>query len=326
LSPEEGRQLILNEIKRPDLRVRISVLGLLPDKELPELEDIIVEHAINHLDETEVALVSRYVSAAALPRLRAAFENRIGKMACAEQASLISYFLRANQNYGLEATRKALASRKDTHCYPNVLTDAAGDTISPEFEALAIEYLNDPDPEVVFSVVKVLCEHGSITNKPKIKAAIKQVIDRWREARVDPEAPAPGGVMFAGYFAESLLRTYALAVPWITSSDEFKELADLCLTKQCQQQLKPRDLTSDPAIHFFHFGGTKDEGRFTLGDYQSLSWQALKEKVLQFPKETKFTWHADNIVKEIDRQLFEDLKSYLKEKGFELVRFEPKPE
>ena len=326
LSPEEGRQLILDEIKRPDLRVRISVLGLLPDKELPELEDTIVDRVIRQLDETSAALVSRYVSAASLPRLRAGFDQRLGKMACAEQASLISYFLRADQNYGLEAIRKALRSRKDTHCYANVLNEVAGDTISPQFEALALEYLNDPDAEMVFSAVKVLCAHGSITNKAKIKAAIKQVIERWRAAKVDPEAPTPGSGMFPGYFAESLLRTYAMAIPWVTSSDEFKELADLCLTSQCRQQLRPRDLTSETDIHFFQFGGAKTERRFRLGAYDALSLPGLKEKAIQFPKETKFTWYADSGIKDLDRELFDELKGYLKEKGFELVRYEPKPE
>jgi hypothetical protein len=326
LSPEEGRQLVLDEIKRPDLRVRISVLGLLPDKELPQLEEIIVERAIRKLDETSMALVSRYVSAAAWPQLRAAFDHRIGQMACAEQASLLSYFLRSDQNYGLEAIRKALRSRKDTHCYSNVLTDAADETISPEFEAMTLEYLNDPDPEVVFSAVKVLCAHGSIAHKPKIKAAIKRVIDRWREAKVDPEAPSSDNRMYPGYFAESLLRTYALAIPWITSSDEFKELAELCLNEQCRQQLKPRALTSDTGIQFFRFDGVKDERRFSVGYYDSLSWQALKEKLLQFPKETKFTWNSNRPVNELDRQLFDELQSYLRGKGFELVRFVPKPE
>src|SRR5439155_7419068 len=62
LSPEEGRQLILDEIKRPIPRANIAVLGSLPDKELPQLEDAIVDHATNlkgeyHAQETTAALV-----------------------------------------------------------------------------------------------------------------------------------------------------------------------------------------------------------------------------------------------------------------------------
>ena len=323
LAPEEGRQLILDEIRRPDLRVRISVLGALPDKELPQLEDTIVETAIARTDETSAALVSRYVSAAALPRLRSAFENLIGRMACREQASILSYFLRADQNFGLEMVKKALDSRKHTHCYPSVLTDAAGETISPEFEAVALRYLDDRDAEVVFSAVKVLCGRGSANNRPAIKAAIKQLLERWREQKVDPDAPASDGAPYAGYMAESFLREYARAVPWITPPDEFKELVELCLNEQCRKQLKPRNLTGETDIHFFHFEGQNPDRSFTVGYYESLSWSALKRKAIQFPEGTKFTWHADNQVRELDQQLFDELKSYLKEKGFELMRYEP---
>ena len=80
--------MILDELSRPDLRVGISVLGLLPDKELPQLEETLVSNAINRLDATSMALVSRYVSAASLPRLRVVYERLIGRMACADARRL----------------------------------------------------------------------------------------------------------------------------------------------------------------------------------------------------------------------------------------------
>ena len=100
LAPAEGRQLILEEMKRPKLRVGFSVFRLLPDKELPELEDTIVARAIGRGDETSTALIPRYVSAASLPRLRTAFENQIGQLACLQQGHLISYFLQLDPNFG----------------------------------------------------------------------------------------------------------------------------------------------------------------------------------------------------------------------------------
>src|SRR5205814_8501673 len=131
-----------------------------------------------YAQETTAALVARYVSAASLPRLRVAFEDQIGTLGCTVQDSLISYFLRADQSFGLEMLRKAIASRNETRCYCNALSDAVEDEMTPEFEALALEYLNDSDEEVMFSAIRVLCAHGSIDNKTKIKAAIKQLLDR----------------------------------------------------------------------------------------------------------------------------------------------------
>lgn len=322
LAPEEGRQLILDEIRRPELRIKISVLGLLPDKELPQLEDSIVERAINRTDETAMALVARYASPASLPRLRAGLENRVGELACAEQASLLSYFLRADQAFGLEMVKKAVLSRQHTHCYPEVLTAAAGETITPEFAALSREFLDDNDEEVVYRAVKVLCAQGSSQDKPKIKAAIKKILDQWRQEKKNPDAAVSGtNFVFAGYFAESMLRTYAYATAWLTEPDEFEELAALCLTEQCRQQLTPKDLTADTAINFFYFQGN-DESRFQLGSYDALSWSGLKRKAIQFPKGTKFTWNNTGGAPDKDEQRFEELKTYLKEHGSELVRYE----
>jgi hypothetical protein len=326
LSPEEGRQLILDEIKRPIPRASIAVLGALPDKELPQLEAAIVEHMINfrgeyHAQETAAALVARYVSAASLPRLRAAFEDQIGTLGCTVQSSLISYFLRSNQNVGLEMLRKALATRKHTRCYGNVLLAAAGEEITPEFEALALEYLNDSDEEVMYSAVRVLCAYGSIDNEAKIKAAIKQLLDRWRAEKIDPDSGiSKDNSVHVGYFAESLLRTYAHAIPWFISDDELNELGNLCLNEQCRQQVKSWSPGSKLRVSLYRRGGFSTETRFSVGVYELLSWKTLKKKLIQFPKGTSFVWQLNSDEGDADKKLFDDLKSYLKENGMDIVR------
>jgi hypothetical protein len=320
LAPAEGRQLILEEMRRPKLRVGFSVFRLLPDKELPELEDTIVARAIEQGDATSTALIPRYVSAASLPRLRTAFENQIGRLACLQQGHLISYFLRVDPDFGLEMVRKAVDSRRETHCYSSVLNGAVREALLPEFEKLALDYLDDSDPEVVLSAEQILSKSGSAANKAKIKAAITRVINAWREARVDPEAMQGESAYFPGYFAQSLLRVYATAIPWVTAPEEFQELADLCLTAQCRQQLKPRDLLANKSIRFFYSELEQVPGNFAVGEYETLSLPLLKKKLIQFPKGTKFTWASGNAPKEIDERMFAEVETYLKEQGYELGR------
>jgi hypothetical protein len=320
LAPAEGRQLILDQMRRPELRIGISVLGLLPDKELPDLEETIVGNALKRPDETSIALVARYVSAASFPRLRQGLEDRIGKIGCGEQADLISYFLRADESFGMAMIRKAIASRKMTRCYVDALNDIT--VASPELEALAAQLLDDRDPEVAYSAITFLCRHGSVTNRAKIKATIKRVIDGWRDPKIDPEAYDKRKGYYPGFFAESLLMVYATAIPWVTSREELQELADLCLTAQCRQQVKPRDLLAKTEIRYFYSEGTHHETNFAVGEYEGLSLSLLKQKVLQFPKGTRFTWSRSNASKEIDEQTFAELKTYLKEQGSELVRAE----
>ena len=320
LAPAEGRPLIIEEMRRPKLRVGISVLRLLPDKELPELEDAIVARAIQQRDETSMALILRYVSAASLPRLRAAFENQIGKLACLQQSDLISYFLRVDPNFGLEMIKKGVGARGETNCYQSVLNDPAIESMSSEFERLALDFLDDDDPEVVLSAEQILCKRGSVASKPKIRAAITRVISAWREAKVDPEAMEGKDSYYPGFFAQSLLLVYAKAIPWVTAPDEFQELADLCLTPQCRLQLKPRDLLANTEIRFFHSELAHLESNFAVGEYEGLSLALLKKKVVQFPKGTKFTWVVNNAPKALDEKVFDEVTTYLKEQGYELVR------
>jgi hypothetical protein len=216
--------------------------------------------------------------------------------------------------------------RKAMRTDPRVLSEAVGESMSAKFEKLALDSLDDDNPDMVLSAVQVLCKYGSAANKPKIRAAITRVINRWREAKLDPETMTPGeDGYYPGYFAESLLRVYIMAIPWVTTPDEIQELTELCLTSQCRRQIKPRDsLLADTTIRFYYSEASRDQSKLAVGEYEGLSFHLLKQKVNQFPKGTKFIWSLSNAPKDIDQSKFHEVRGYLKEQGFELVRFEPK--
>ncbi len=44
ISPDEARPVVIQEMLRPKPRFNASVLGMLPDRELPEVEQALVEH------------------------------------------------------------------------------------------------------------------------------------------------------------------------------------------------------------------------------------------------------------------------------------------
>lgn len=325
LAPEEGRQLILSELARPQLRAGITVLGLLPDAELPELEDLIIERAINpkegfNQQETALALVDRYASAAVLPRLRVAFENRIGNIACRSQESLLAYFLRADEDFGIEMLRKALASRKQTRCYANALSTAATTTrMSPKLKAFAITSLDDKNEDVMAQAAKVLSRYGDAANKVKVKARIKQQLEQWRAEKRDPdtEISASNSVQ-VGYFAETLLFDYADAVAWFTGEEELKELEELCLNEQCRQQVRTRSVSVGTRITFYN-SVAEEPPTFTVAQYAQLTLTELKTKLLQFPTDTTFTWQSAGGERNRDDKLFNDIKDYLATQGMKLV-------
>jgi hypothetical protein len=324
LAPDEGRQLILTELARPQLRVGIHVLRLLPDEELPELEDVIIERAINpregfNQQETALALVNRYASAAALPRLRVAFENRIGNIACSSQESLLAYFLRADEDFGIEMLRKALTERKQTRCYANALTTAADTRMSPKLKELAIVSLDDKNEDVMAQAAAVLSSHGDAANKAKVKARIKQQLDQWRAEKRDPEkAISASNFLYVGSFAETLLNRYAHAVAWFTDEDELKELEDLCLTENCREQARIWAANAGTILTLHNAVGDEPPA-FTLAQYDQLTLTELKTKLLQFPGKTTFTWQAEGGERNREDKLFNEIKDYVAGHEMKLV-------
>src|SRR6266571_1028461 len=68
LAPLQGRELILHEITNPKGDIGINVLGLLPERELPQVEQpLIAKLKIGDADEIDFQLLERYGSERVLP-------------------------------------------------------------------------------------------------------------------------------------------------------------------------------------------------------------------------------------------------------------------
>jgi hypothetical protein len=101
--------------------------------------------------DTYSALIERYGSPNAFARVHAILDEQVGKMACYEQSKLLGYCLRADSPGSIELVRRAVTARgkEDTHCYSATLREAAELHTILELEKLAIEFLDDDDPEAV---------------------------------------------------------------------------------------------------------------------------------------------------------------------------------
>ena len=161
LSPDEGRRAILAVMKRPNPRVGLQALMMLPDETLPELEQSFVEN-FEKGERTEIhsALIERYGSAGIHARVRSLLDERVGKMACYEQNHLLAYYLRVDASASIELIRRAMTAREDTHCYTGTLSGVAELHTSPELEKLALDFLDDADPETATNAIVVLGKYA----------------------------------------------------------------------------------------------------------------------------------------------------------------------
>jgi len=320
LVPVEGRHLLLTEIQRPHLRLPVEILMALPDTRLPQLDSALVTNLENDRDDNEIGkiavLIQRYASSSIVDRVRAVYETSPGRWACAIQAPLLAYLLRADPGYGAAAVRKALAARQETGCYRTLLSDiaapsgAASPYLPPALQTIAIEALDDPDPAVRSDAAKTLGAHGS----PAAEAVLWQHLRKWvRTHREAQKAAYLSSDTPEGSIAQAL----ATAPAWLIDRRQMAELRRLC---DIVVPPGAMERSGAPQIYADTTTAHGKQESWRVEQYQMTSRTALKDKLAQFPRGTTFrlmvdpTWSADRQ----NAALFTDLTTFLQKRGMHL--------
>jgi hypothetical protein len=343
LSAEEGRRLIIDEIRRPKPRVNQNVLRSLPDETLPELDDVLA----GNLEETRQAngsgdaeaisdLIERYATAGVLLRVRTVYESPgVGQWACRIQASLLAYILRVDTSTGGELLDKALSARgKDfTRCYASTLTDVARLRTSAGVEDAANASLEESDPEMVSQAASVLGQYGSADAEEKLW----QRLQKWHEemqsradelSKQNPGVPAFGSSASSGQamIEQALRNALSHGQAWLLDLEKLKRLRALCLTDGGRNEVDNMIRGWNQQIYVGLNPFDDQPYSLSIAQYQLNSFESLKQKLLQFPPGTLFTWGnaSGNSDDAKAQELFRQLKSYLEERGMKLER-ETKP-
>jgi len=331
LSPDEGRRLIIDEMRRPAPRVNIHTLTLLPDETLPEVDALVEERAgtDNFDPEVLLQLAERYASSAVAAKLKSSYEEKVGRFACAPQEALLSYFLRVDSDTGLDFVQRALASRKATGCYETLLGSIARKQMSPELEKIAISSLDDVDPQMVRSAAEMLGRYGSKDARDALLHRFEQWRELWdgrekeltQQRRTDPSNSQ-------GRLEETLFRAIANSPAWLADKEMITKLRQLCVSRNCTSEADSTLEQFGPNITVFFDMRTSKIAHTSIGQYNLLSLDQLRTKVTQYPKGTTFTFGSDRANTAIEQNVFDELKVYLEKNEMKLKRFdaEEKPQ
>ena len=335
LSPEEGRRLILDEIRRLGPTVNVTVLRSLPDEILPELDTVLIENLEesrrpdgNGNVEAIASLIERYASDGIAQQVRAVYEAPgAGKWACAIQASLIAYFLRVDPPAGGEYLKQAITARGEnlSRCYTSTLLDVARLRAPGELEEIATASLDDDDPEVVAHAALVLQQFGSAD----AEKAVWRRFEKWHEAmqsrseelrKQNAGVPAFGAGELSGQamIEQQLRDALVQGQAWLADPEKLKRVRELCFTDASREEL---DGLIDNWRREITILLNADGEPVSLGvaHYHLPSIELLKQKLVQFPGGTVFKWRAvsgNNQAK--SQQFFQQLKTYVEDHGMKL--------
>jgi HEAT repeat protein len=324
LAPDEGRKLIIEELRRPDPSVNSATLRLLADETLPELDETLVEN-LQRADPFVLSeLIERYATASALARVRAFYGNKVGQRGCSYQSSLLAYFLRVDPAMGIELVKQELGARgpEYTHCYASLLVDVAKLRTTPELEALAIEHLDDPDPEVVVNAASMLGQYG----EPEAEEPLWQRLEKWlqdwkgRGEQLPRNFDSSHPNFWHQQVGRALRKALSQSPAWLLDREKLGKLRQSILDKDELEQFDHQvgDLSGAIGITFH----PRDDGWGTalVAHYPCHSFSALKMKLGQFPKNTAFIWNSSAQDRPEAERIYSDLKTFLESRGMKLEK------
>jgi hypothetical protein len=290
ISPEQGRPLILREIAAPKGDIGIAVLGLLPERELPQIEAPTIARIKNGGNDIDFQLIDRYASVGVMDQMKSIYEASRGKWACVPRAAMLRYFLRVSPDYGTKEASDALRGRKRTGCYRTELSDLKELIHVPQMEKVVIAMLDDRSPSVVWDAAEALQEYGSPKAEAALWARLEKLHNKWKDKPDERLHPQPGETdsnKDSG-LEQALVEAIANGQAWFANQETIRRLKSLS-SPAMQENLDDILKTLQDGNFTFNLTSWPDtDFRFTVGWYQVTGMAAFKEKLAQFPAGAHF--------------------------------------
>jgi hypothetical protein len=319
LAPEEGRRLILSQIAAPDTYLTIGTLRMLPDRTLPEMNDILAARL--EARQSVDLLILRYATANVVRRVEKAYLNRNEELDRQKLphcgGPLVFYFLQHDPDFGERELRRAM---DDPAPYPacyDIGFQFHGldrNAYSPALERLAIEFLGSSKVPVKRGAAEVLGKYGSSAAQKPLWDTV-EYFHSWWKGHEDMLASAQGQ---EGIQLERALRiALAQADSWTLQEEGLNRLLSLCSSEWCKQDVNGwRSQAALPAAIRIS-GGRDGSLRVGVAQYETDSVEQLRRKVMQFPAGAAFRVVPSSLV---NPEFLKEVEQVIRSAGDSLIR------
>ncbi len=292
ISPSDAREVILGDMQKESPRFPASVLAILPDKELPEMDAALserLESKSGNLDTT-AGLIQRYATSSIAPAVQTFLDDNLGKLPGQVEPNLIAYLLHVKPDVGRQEIRAALAVRSENGWYKYLLRDVAQRNPSSEIQPLAIDALTDPDEDVVESAVLALAMVGD----DRAKAALFERLEQWYAKWVGRQRDLAG---FPGderttddrYLGDNLIHSIATGAGWLLNEEDQQRLLRCTVTENQKRQVDQFVVSAkNRPILITLIDTLAPRIQIAVAQYNYEDLEAAKHKLSQFPRGTSF--------------------------------------
>jgi hypothetical protein len=287
-NPDEGRALILRDLRDPKAQPSVSLVKLLSADELrPVVREAGARIGKNDARELDYHLLELYGDQSMLGEVERVFTDHLGQWACDPQGAMLRYFLRVDSEFGTKMVQASLAERKATGCYRMLLQDL-GKSLS-KVERVATSALDDDDLEVANDAALALGRWGTAKSEPALWARLHRFHDQWKgregELRVTPDYKSP--IARATALESTLVNSIATGTNWICGPEKLERLHALAsLRQQMQVSEWSEQWGRDEALILPNWY-PEDQLSFGALQYSNLDEEQFHAKLSQMPKGTK---------------------------------------
>ena len=245
LDSEEGRRLILDEIRSGAHGIRYEALAILTDATLPELDAPLQARFLspNSTDAptrdedqgTAAWLMARYGSDALLPFVA----DQLARFShvCVLEGGLDAYLFKHDPSAA--AARVDLTRAADRSGCDDPLDAVATHLWSDRVEAAAIAQLTGADARQAADAAQLLGAHGSTASKQPLVDRLTAWSAEWRGRAPDIAAMRPD-LASPGRVENSIVNALFENKRFALTSDDVAKIRALCVTDQCPTNVDAR--------------------------------------------------------------------------------------
>jgi hypothetical protein len=289
LAPVEARQDLLAEIRNPTRDLRWATLAMLPDRALPELNDVFAARVEVHNPDERLLL--RYATGEIVERVERAYVERNEELDRQKlphcMSPLVFYFLQHDPAFGERELRRNLSTPGgDPGCYDIgfQFLYLGCYAMSPALERLAIEYLASPSVPLKRGAAEVLGKYGSLAAEEPLWQTMEYFHSWWKGR--EEQLKEAGGQEGMG-LEQALRNALGQADGWVLQEADLSRLRDLCGSDWCKDEVARWQQSAKTPVRIGIMPGS-DGFNLRIAQYDTASEEQFRRRLSQYPPGTTF--------------------------------------